>query len=218
LLKLLISFCCLGFLSLSTSAFEIYATGSGVEDCKFVPSQQKFTADLQQLLIDQGTNVTVVNGGTRQEKNLEFIWRNFKLDMNSNVKLVIYVSPGGGYKHPQWMQLEYIEKVLAYTQNNGIATIIVLPIRKLDPNDDFLKKTDALTNKYSGYDYGSYAKNISEDPENWVYRYTALMNDTFAPSRQRPKNKEFLTARGCYIWAENMLPLVLRVIKERNIQ
>ena len=60
--------------------------------------------------------------------------------MNSNVKLVIYVSPGGGYKHPQWMQLEYIEKVLAYTQNNGIATIIVLPIRKLDPNDDFLKK------------------------------------------------------------------------------
>jgi len=68
LLKLLISFCCLGFLSLSTSAFEIYATGSGVEDCKFVPSQQKFTADLQQLLIDQGTNVTVVNGGIDKKK------------------------------------------------------------------------------------------------------------------------------------------------------
>ena len=32
------------------------------------------------------------------------------------------------------------------------------------------------------------------------------------------KNKEFLTAQGCYLWAENMLPLVLQVIKERNIQ
>jgi len=32
------------------------------------------------------------------------------------------------------------------------------------------------------------------------------------------KNKQFLTAQGCYLWAENMLPLILQVIKERNIQ
>ncbi len=72
---------------------------------------------------------------------------------------------------------------------------------------------------------GSYAKNIPDTAENWVYRDTILMtrqnletagNNAITGNYQ--KNKEFLTAQGCYLWAENMLPLILQVIKERNIQ
>jgi hypothetical protein len=208
-----------------SSAFQLYATGTGVEDCLYVPTPKKFTDDLQNLLVEKGVTVTVVNGGASKETNLEFLYRIFKQDINPEVKLVIYVSPGGGYHHPQWMQLDYIEKVLSYTQKRNIPTIIALPIRKLKSNSSFLQKTADLTKKYNAYDYGSYAKNIPDTSENWVYRDTILMtrqnletagNNAITGNYQ--KNKEFLTAQGCYLWAENMLPLILQVIKERNIQ
>ena len=50
-------------LPVCSSAFQLYATGTGVEDCLYVPTPKKFTDDLQNLLVEKGVNVTVVNGG-----------------------------------------------------------------------------------------------------------------------------------------------------------
>lgn len=85
-----------------------------------------------------------------------------------------------------------------HTRKRDVPTIIALPIRKLKSNGSFLKKTEALTKKYNGYDYGSYAKNIPDTAENWVYRDTILMirqnlakagNDAITGNYE--KNKEF---------------------------
>ena len=196
-------------------AFNIYSTGGSIESCIKAPSKEKFTADLANLLKAKGLNANVIDGGSGQDY-LPLLFQRLTESVNSKTRIIIYVSPGGGYKHPEWQQLQYIEKVLIFAQEKNLATIVVLPEKSLTPDSAFLQKTDALVAKYGAYDYGSYAKNVPLDDKYWKYKIDAAR--PIPAGAQEKGAKKYMSGAGCELWAENMLPLVMQVIEERNIQ
>ena len=195
-------------------AFEIYSTGGSIETCFKAPSKEKFTADLGNLLNAKGINAEVIDGGSKNDY-LPLLFRRLTESVNSKTKIIIYVSPGGGYRHPEWQQIQYIEKILNFAQENKLATIVVLPEKSLTPDSAFLQKTDALVAKYGAYDYGSYAKNVPLDDKYWKYKWDGK---TLMPAASMSNAKKYMSGAACELWAENMLPLVMQVIEERNIQ
>ena len=195
-------------------AFEIYSTGGSIETCIKAPSKEKFTADLENLLKAKGLNAYVIDGGSGQDF-LPLLFRRLSESVNSKTRIIIYVSPGGGYEHPEWQQLQYIEKVLIFAQEKNLATIVVLPEKSLSPDSAFLQKADALVAKYGAYDYGSYAKNVPLDDKYWKYKWDAK---TRMPAGGMSNAKKYMSGAGCELWAENMLPLVMQVIEAHNIQ
>ena len=196
-------------------AFNIYSTGGSIETCIKAPSSKKFSTDLANLLKAKGLNADLIDGGSSQDY-LPLLFRRLTESVNSKTRIIIYVSPGGGYKHPEWQQLQYIEKVLIFAQEKNLATIVVLPEKSLTPDSSFLQKTDALVAKYGAYDYGSYAKNVPLDDQYWKYKINAAR--PIPAGAQEKGAKKYMSGAGCELWAENMLPLVMQVIEERNIQ
>ena len=195
-------------------AFEIYSTGGSIETCIKAPSEEKFTTDLGNLLNTKGINAEVIDGGSKNDY-LPLLFRRLTESVNSKTRIIIYVSLGGGYKHPEWQQLQYIEKVLIFAQEKNLATIVVLPEKSLSPDSAFLQKADALVAKYGAYDYGSYAKNVPLDDKYWKYKWDGK---TRMPAGGMSNAKKYMSGAGCELWAENMLPLVMQVIEARNIQ
>ena len=201
--------------SFFSHAFEIYSTGGSIEACIKAPSAKKFSTDLANLLKAKGLNAYVIDGASGQDF-LPLLFRRLTESVNSKTRIIIFVSPGGGYKHPEWQQLQYIEKVLIFAQEKNLAAIVVLPEKSLTPDSSFLQKTDVLVAKYGAYDYGSYAKNVPLDDKYWKFKLDASRPIPAGP--QEKGAKKYMSGAGCELWAENMLPLVMQVIAERNIQ
>jgi len=114
-----------------------------------------------------------------------------------NIKLVIF-EPGPNEKFKP-ANLEASGNILAHLQENKIPTIYVsnTSIQSDDEAEGFAKK-------YGAYYYGRWKKNIPRDNTHNQF--------------DEGTSGGHLTVKGCELWAENMLPLVLQVMKEKNIR
>ena len=199
--KLIISiaFC---LISINSFGFEIYASGASMTNCKNVDTPRKFTSQLENLLRAKGVNAVVVNGGVDGDK-IPFIYRRMTEAINSDTRIVIYSS--GGNISNESIKIEYVEKVLSFLKEKNIASILAVTAEEESMSPEYNKENADLAKKYGAYYYGSISKNIPMTNEYW-------RGDRGAGAHGH------MTAEGCELWAKNMLPLVLQVIKDKNIQ
>ena len=205
-MKKLIIFFGLLLASINSFGFEIYASGASTTNCKGVPDQLKFTAHLERLLRSKGLDAVVINGGVDGDKP---IWQNQRLEkaVGQNTKLVIYNA--GSNTSSESIKLEFSESALKFLRDQSIPTILVLNSTDEILDSGYEKKNIDLAKQYGAYFYGHHGKNIPMTPQYWQMDAGKTSN-TGAYGH--------LSSSGCQLWAENMAPLVLQVIKEKNIK
>jgi hypothetical protein len=186
-------FCNIGY------CFEIYALGTSGTNCKGVARDQIFTVKLEEMLKAKGINADVINGGIDGDNPLWMIKRlDPALEKYKSVKLVIF-EPGPN--QPTGATNEYSKLILEKLQKMNMPTIYISPPPYIQPPELVAE----LEKKYGFYYYGNWKDNI---PWNNEYRQA---NDLSS------KSGGHLTALGCLKIAELMLPLVVRVIEEKQI-
>jgi hypothetical protein len=185
-----------------TLAFEIYAVGASYVNCKNVDTPQKFTSQLELLLKAKNINATVINGGVDGDK-IPFIYNRMVENINPETRIIIYQA--GGNMPGDWIKMQYLDKTLSMAVSRNIAVIAFGSTEYISP--EFAMEHKSLTDKYGGYYYGSIIKDIPLTGEYWqMDKVRASM----------PHGH--MTAKGCQLWAENMLPIVLQAIRDYNIK
>lgn len=185
----------LAMFSTSSIAFEIFALGTSNTNCKGVDRSKIFTVHLEQLLRADGFDANVINGGVDGDKPIWMINR-LAGAMVEKTRLVIF-EPGANDTN-KVSNVESSEKILSQLQDRKIPTIYV-SIGLIQT----VKEAEETARKYGAYYYGSWIRDVPVDREH----------------RQFDKSQGgHLTAKGCQLWAENMFPLVKRVLIEKNIK
>jgi hypothetical protein len=170
--------------------FEIFALGTSNTNCK--DANQAFTNTLNELLAQDGLPGTVINAGVDGDRPVFMVERLKQgLVKYPNIKLVLF-EPGPNEKNPRF-NLGPSAEILSYLQDSKIPTIF-MSNRSIQPDDDEAKQ---FSEKYGAYYYGHWARNTPGDSEYWSNKH--------------------MTEKGCRLWANNLLPLIKQVIKERNI-
>jgi hypothetical protein len=196
-MKRLIIALAFGFLSMNSFAFEIFALGTSNTNCR--AGGHAYTNTLNELLVAQGINASVVNAGIDGDRptfmlnRLEQGLRNFP-----GIKLVLF-EPGPNEQNKRF-NVEYTEKILAYLQEIKMPTIY-----SSTTFAQTAEEAEITAKKYGAYYYGNWSKGVSRDRENYTY------DGVKSPSGH-------MAAPGCALWAKSTLPLILEVIKEKNIQ
>jgi hypothetical protein len=182
-------------LSFDAFGFEIYALGTSNTNCK--NAGQTYTNTLNELLSQEKINATVVNAGVDGDKPH---WMMSRLEQGlkayPDIRIVIF-EPGPNEKNKK-LSLEPTEVVLAYLQKINMASVYVSHSR-IQTNEE----AQEMANKYGAFYYGHWNKNVPTDKEHRQY------DDGGAGH---------MTAKGCQLWAQNMFPLLIQVIKEKNLR
>ncbi|MCK9389455.1 MAG: hypothetical protein M0Q22_13810 [Sulfuritalea sp.] len=179
---------------LTATAYEILAFGTSNTNSKNVERSKSFTAHLQDQLRAKGHDVTVVNAGVDGDKPFWMINRMPDL-INGNTRLVIF-EPGPNDRNKS-SNVEYSEKILAELQQKKLRTIYISHgyIQTEDEGRDTALKYGALY-------YGHWHRNVPKDREHFQFD-------------QPPPNLGHMTAEGCQMVANQILPLVEMAISER---
>ncbi len=194
--KIIISLAAAMF-SINSFGFEIFALGTSNTNCK--NSGQAYTATLNELLVKDKVNATVINAGVDGDKPIFMMTRLEQgLKANPNTKIVIF-EPGPNERNPSF-NLGPSEEILAHLQKLSIPTIYVSHVW-IQTNDE----AQALATKYGAYYYGHWNKNIPTDTEHRLYDMPG-------------SGAGHMTVLGCQKWAQYMLPLIKQVIQEKNIK
>jgi hypothetical protein len=195
-MKKRIIFLALGLISINSFAFEIFALGTSNTNCK--GAGQAYTTKLNELLIEDKINATVINAGVDGDRPAFMMTRLEQgLKANSNIKIVIF-EPGPNERNKSF-NLGPSEEILAYLQKLSMPTIYVShqAIQSGEEGREMAKK-------YGAYYYGHWIKDIPVNTTNRQY--------------DQPGQAGHMTVAGCQLWANNMFPFVKEVIKARNIQ
>ena len=190
----------LGFISLSCYSFEIIALGASGMNCKGVDYPNKFTTQLELLLIKNGINVTVTNAGVDGDRSIYMYERMLKL-INPDTKIIIVDSPGND-KSTYWSQ-QNSSKTLAKLQELGITAIFISTSTMMTKEEGA-----EIAKKYNAYYYGTKSKDIP------------LTKEYYQGDGENTTNWSLghMNAEGCKLWAKNMTPFVEQIIKERSIK
>jgi hypothetical protein len=186
----------LGLISINSFAFEIFALGTSNTNCK--GAGQAYTTKLNELLIEDKINATVINAGVDGDRPAFMMTRLEQgLKANSNIKIVIF-EPGPNERNKSF-NLGPSEEILAYLQKLSMPTIYVShqAIQSGEEGREMAKK-------YGAYYYGHWIKDIPVNTTNRQY--------------DQPGQAGHMTVAGCQLWANNMFPFIKEVIKARNIQ
>jgi hypothetical protein len=195
-MKKRIIFLALGLISINSFAFEIFALGTSNTNCK--GAGQAYTTKLNELLIEDKINATVINAGVDGDRPAFMMTRLEQgLKANANIKIVIF-EPGPNERNKSF-NLGPSEEILAYLQKLSMPTIYVShqAIQSGEEGREMAKK-------YGAYYYGHWIKDIPVNTTNRQY--------------DQPGQAGHMTVAGCQLWANNMFPFVKEVIKARNIQ
>jgi hypothetical protein len=180
--------------STNSSAFEILALGTSNTNCKNTNSA--YTNTLNELIMKEGIKAQVINGGVDGDRPVFMLERMNSL-INSTTKLIIF-EPGPNETNKTW-SLEYADKILDVLQKKNIPTIYVShPL--IEKDDEAAERAK----KYGAYYYGRWTKGVPVDRDHRQY--------------DQPGRPGHMTAQGCILWANNMIPLVKKVINERNLE
>ena len=186
----------LGLISLKSFSFEIFALGTSNTNCK--GAGQAYTNTLNSMLTQEKINAQVINAGVDGDKPAFMMTRLEQgLKNYPNTKIVIF-EPGPNEKNPK-SNLGPSEEILAYLQKIKMLTIYVS--HSLIQTNEEAKD---LANQYGAYYYGHWNKNVPTNRTNRQY--------------DQPGAAGHMTAAGCELWAQNMLPFIKQVMATRNIQ
>jgi lysophospholipase L1-like esterase len=184
----------------SAKAFDIYALGTSATNCKNVPIDKSFTTKLEEFIRTEGIDAHVINGGINGDKPIWMVNRvETVLDKTKypNVKIVIF-EPGPNDRNPK-SNVESSEKVLAKLKNANMPTIYAAPYVQTEEEGDVTAK------KFNAYYYGMWSKGvIDNDPEWRQFDYATPWGG-------------HMTAKGCQKVAEQMVPLIKKIIAEQGI-
>ena len=195
-MKKIIIFFALGCLSINVHGFEIFALGTSNTNCK--GAGQAYTNTLNDLLARENINAQVINAGVDGDKPA-FMMARLEQGLKNypNTKMVIF-EPGPNERNVQF-SLDSSAEILAYLKKINMPTIFVsnsIIFQSVDAGAEFARKYDA-------YYYGHRTKNIPKDHD---HRQFDMPGGGHA------------TALGCQLWAQNMFPLLDKIIKEKNIR
>ena len=185
-----------GFLiSFNAYSFEILALGTSNTNCK--NADQAFTNTLNELLTKEKINAHVINAGVDGDKPVFMLKRLEQgLAAHPDIKIVMF-EPGPNEKRKD-VNLEYAEQVFAYLQKKNMTTIYISHSR-IQNNEE----AQALASKYGAFYYGHWTKDVPTDREHRQY------DDGSAGH---------MTVAGCQLWAQNTLPMILQVMKDKNLK
>jgi len=181
--------------SIHAFGFEIYALGTSNTNCK--NADQTYTKHLNELLLLNHINATVINGGVDGDKPVWMLDRLVR-SINKNTRIVI-VEPGLNERNKS-LNIQYTEKILGYLQQQNILTIYVSN-SMIQTNEE----AEQTAQTYHAYYYGRWTKNIPIDREHRQFDINGSSGG-------------HMTAEGCRLWAETMFPLIQQVISVNNLQ
>ncbi|MGE5639228.1 MAG: hypothetical protein ACM30H_03975 [Clostridia bacterium] len=190
----------LGLLVLADAhAFEILALGTSATNCKGVARDKIYPVRLQEMLRSEGVSVTVVNGGDDGDTPAFMIRRLPKL-LDPQTRLVIF-EPGPNDPDPASSR-ESSARILEYLRERNLPTIYISTgrIQSVD-------EARQMATQYGAYYYGHYGKNVPLDRAHYQF-------DFAGDGKGRGGH---MTAEGCFLVAKNLVPLVMQVIKEKDI-
>ncbi len=180
-------------------AFEILALGTSATNCKGVARDKIYPVRLQEMLRSQGVDVTVINGGEDGDTPTFMIRRLPRL-LDSETRLVIF-EPGPNDPDPRSSR-QSAEQILNYLKERKLPTIYISTGRI--QSVDEARQTAA---RYDAYYYGHYGKNVPLDAVHYQF-------DFAGDGKGRGGH---MTAEGCLLVAKNLVPLVMQIIREKDI-
>ena len=183
-------------LSTKSFAFGIFALGTSNTNCK--GAGQAYTTGLNELLAQDKIDATVINAGVDGDRP-QFMMPRLEqgLKANPNTKIVIF-EPGPNERNKSF-NLVASEEILKYLQVIKMPTIYV-SYEAIESNDE----AEQRAKKYGAYYYGEWRQGVPVDRDHRQF--------------DMGSRGGHMTVQGCQLWAKNMKPLILRVIKEKNIQ
>jgi hypothetical protein len=184
----------------SAQAFEILALGTSATNSKGVARDKIYPVRLQEILAAQGVKAVVVNGGEDGDTPIWMIRRMARL-IDAETRIVI-LEPGPNDPNRDSAR-EYAEKMLADLKARNLPTIYI--------SNGLLQSADdarEMAAKYGAYYYGFYGKGVPLDREHYQFDFT----------RAGKGRGGHMTAEGCLQLAQQLAPLVMKVIEERNIR
>jgi len=151
------------------------------------------------MLLANGIQANVMNAGVDGDKPV-FMVNRLKQGLKNypEIKLVLF-EPGPNEQNKRF-NMEYTEKILSLLQEMKIPTIYSSSGMAQIRDEAII----AAKNDGANY-YGPWLRDVPKDRIH--YTFDAVKNET-----------GYMAAPGCELWAKNMLPLVLQVIKENNIR
>jgi hypothetical protein len=191
------TFLVLSLLSQTSYAIDIFALGTSNTNCR--AGGNAFTSNLETLLTESGVNARVINAGIDGDRPV-FMMNRLEQGLNTfpNTKIVIF-EPGPNERNPSFAT-PYIDKILAFLQEKKITTVYI--------SSDFIQpRQEARTTaeKYGAFYDGPWQKGVPVNRENFTFDGVKWAGGHMAEG-------------GCKLRAKNLLPTVLKAIKENNIQ
>ncbi len=183
----------LACLSTNSFAFEILALGTSNTNCK--GANQAYTKTLNELLENDGIKATVINAG-KDGDTPQFMIRRMSSLLNPSTKLVIF-EPGPNERNKD-RNLADSEKILEDLQRKRVPTIYVSH-RLIETEQDAL----ARAQKFGAIHYGHWDKNVPTDREHHQY--------------DQPNRAGHMSETGCRRWANNIFPLIKKVIADNGL-
>ena len=191
---------CLLIISLFSTysfGFEIFALGTSNTNCR--AGGYAFTNKLNQMLLANGIQANVVNAGVDGDKPVFMVNRLEQgLKNYPEIKLILF-EPGPNEQNKRF-NMEYTEKILSQLQEMKMPTIYSSSGMAQSRDEAII-----TAKKYGAYYYGPWLRDVPKDRVH--YTFDGVKSET-----------GHMAAPGCELWAKNMLPLVLQVIKEHNIR
>jgi lysophospholipase L1-like esterase len=195
-MKRLITILSLALAFSNAYAFEIYALGTSNTNCK--NAGQAYTNRLNTLLAENKINAQVLNGGVDGDRPAWMLNRlKSALSEHKEIKLVIF-EPGPNERNKRF-NLEPSEEILAYLQEIKMPTIYVSHTWIQDSDE-----AKAFAAKYDATYYGQWNKGVPTDSDHRQYDLGG--------------GAGHMTAKGCELWAQNMLPTIKEVINNNKIR
>ncbi|PHY07144.1 MAG: hypothetical protein CK528_04870 [Alcaligenaceae bacterium] len=177
-------------------SFEILALGTSNTNCQ--AGGHAYTNTLNEQLSAQGIKASVINAGVNGDKPTFMLSRlEQALKSYPNIKLVLF-EPGPNEQRKRF-NVEYTEKILSYLQDIKMPTIY-----SSTGAAQTREEAKMTAQKYGAYYYGHWGRDVPRDKEHYTFdgvnSASGHMNKT-----------------GCTLWAKNTHPLILQVIKDKNI-
>jgi lysophospholipase L1-like esterase len=183
-------------IAFQSHAFEILALGTSNTNCK--NASQAYTAKLNQQLSKQGIGGHVINGGVDGDKPAWMLNRlKTALANTPDVKIVIF-EPGPNERSKKW-NLEPSAEILDYLKVQNIPAMYVSHslLQTEDEAAEFAKA-------HGAHYYGHWNKGVPTDREHRQY--------------DQPGSPGHMTVLGCERWADNLFPVLEKLIKDFALQ
>jgi acyl-CoA thioesterase-1 len=194
-------------IAFSPSSFadtKIVAIGTSNTNCKGVPSDQGFTASLERHLKAAGVDARVINAGKNGDTPAGMSQR-LDNDIDRDTQLVLFEPGANRVKSDsdRAENIKYVNDILQRLQDKKIP-VIFQSHYKMHSEEE----AAGLAKSRGAYYYGHIIRNI---PVNQEYR----QYDMPGGHTLDPNSAGHLSAKGCALWAEQLVPLVKKVLAEQ---